>query len=122
MARFRRQFRDRKQGRPVFDALNNLGATAWVVNQPILERLIEAFEFGRLPGRSNILSKLSIPIDPSLVPIPDYKATFGGLTAAEIDTAEWKAFSKYSLISSKFLRSVLSKYWESKKVCGIFPR
>ena len=54
---------------PIFDSLNVLGSTPWVVNKDILDVSIEAFTNQK--AYAKYLKKLSIPMDPNLVEIPE---------------------------------------------------
>uniref|UniRef100_A0A8D8LS94 DNA-directed RNA polymerase n=1 Tax=Cacopsylla melanoneura TaxID=428564 RepID=A0A8D8LS94_9HEMI len=57
------QSMDQQQLYPAFDSLNQLGATPWIVNEPILNVISEVF----LNGGS---SKLDIPLPSSSFPLP----------------------------------------------------
>lgn len=83
------------QARPVFDALNDLGATPWRINRPMLQRLMEAFAFADQPDKFHLLPTLSIPRHPQTIDVPHFERTFGaGRRIADIPLEEWRDFSK----------------------------
>lgn len=50
------------------------------------------------------LEKLSIPIHPSRVPIPDYVTKFGNMEIDELPVDEWREYSKakYEAMKKRF--------------------
>uniref|UniRef100_A0A1I7X5E5 HECT domain-containing protein n=1 Tax=Heterorhabditis bacteriophora TaxID=37862 RepID=A0A1I7X5E5_HETBA len=61
----------RVQARPVFDALNQLGATPWKINEPMLDVLCQVFTLSGDPTKAELLEKLSIPMRGDTVTIPN---------------------------------------------------
>ncbi|KAH7722584.1 DNA-dependent RNA polymerase [Aphelenchoides avenae] len=91
----KQRLRDRVQARPVFDALNDLGAMPWIINKPMLKVLMEILTFTNDPKKEELLNKLGVPLRPIFVDIPDYEETFGaGKKVADIPTEDWRAYAK----------------------------
>lgn len=89
----------------MFDALNDLGATPWIINKTMLENLIKAFSFADDSTKFDILPFLSIPRHPNTISIPDFKQIFGADSrVVDIPIDQWRNFSKtqYEAQKSRF--------------------
>lgn len=55
-------------------------------------------------ANEDFLEKLSIPIHPSRVSVPDYVAKFGNMKIDELPTSEWREYSKakYEAMKKRF--------------------
>ncbi|VDM97780.1 unnamed protein product [Thelazia callipaeda] len=106
----RKRLKSRKQARPVFDALNDLGVTPWKINQPVLDIALAVFEMARKKENKNLLQKLAIPLHPDCVVVPDYVATFGKMEVEELPTDEWRQYSKTKYEALK-QRNELNSLW-----------
>ena len=79
---------------PIFDSLNILGSTAWIVNKPILEVASKAF-LDQEKYRP-YLKKLAIPTDPDLVVIPDMRKDLKTkIRLKKLSTEEKEEYSAY---------------------------
>ena len=65
------------QGRPVFDALNQLGSTPWVINEPMLDTLKTVFNKSNQKDSEELLEKLGIPMRQDTFDVPDFVTEFG---------------------------------------------
>uniref|UniRef100_A0AC34GUS2 DNA-directed RNA polymerase n=1 Tax=Panagrolaimus sp. ES5 TaxID=591445 RepID=A0AC34GUS2_9BILA len=84
-----------EMARPVFDALNDLGSTPWIINGEMLDVLTEIFKMGNDKTQEEFLSKLSVPLHAGTFIIPDFADIFGeNANATEITTEEWRKFYK----------------------------
>uniref|UniRef100_A0A0R3S3V6 DNA-directed RNA polymerase n=1 Tax=Elaeophora elaphi TaxID=1147741 RepID=A0A0R3S3V6_9BILA len=106
----KKRLKSRKQARPVFDALNDLGATPWKINEPVLDVALKVFEMAQTKATEEFLSRLSIPIHPSRVPVPDYVARFGNVEIDELPVNEWREYSKAKYEAMK-KRNELNSLW-----------
>lgn len=82
------------QARPVFDCLNDLGATPWIINESTLDELIRAFDFSYKLKNKELLKKLAIPLHSSTVQVPSMQEYFDCKNVADISNVEWFKFSK----------------------------
>ncbi|MFH4981752.1 hypothetical protein AB6A40_008461 [Gnathostoma spinigerum] len=106
-----RRLSKRSQGRPVFDALNDLGSTPWRINKPVLDILLEVFKMTADSSKADMLAKLSFPLRSDTVVVPDYIATFGAnKKVEEIPTEEWRRYSKSKYDAIK-LKNELNSLW-----------
>lgn len=86
----------------MFDALNDLGATPWIINKPMLENLIKAFSFANDSNKFDILSILAIPRHPNTINIVDFAQAFGhDKRVIDIPLNEWRIFSKTQFEAQK---------------------
>ncbi|EFO18076.2 DNA-dependent RNA polymerase [Loa loa] len=106
----KKRLKSRKQARPVFDALNDLGVTPWKINGPVLDVALRVFEMAQLEADEKFLEKLSIPIHPSRVSIPDYVAKFGNMEVDKLPVNEWREYSKAKYEAMK-KRNELNSLW-----------
>ncbi|VDK78084.1 unnamed protein product [Litomosoides sigmodontis] len=106
----KKRLKSRKQARPVFDALNDLGITPWRINEPVLDVALKVFEMAQREANEEFLEKLSIPIHPSRVPIPDYAAKFKNMEIDELPINEWREYSKSKYEAMK-KRNELNSLW-----------
>ncbi|CAD5217225.1 unnamed protein product [Bursaphelenchus okinawaensis] len=98
----RKRLRNEAQGRPVFDALNDLGSTPWILNQATLKELIHAFDLSFKPDQREILENLAIPMHPSTVKVPTFEEEFGvHKKVADVSSMEFIQFSKKQYEASK---------------------
>nr|CRZ24741.1 BMA-RPOM-1 [Brugia malayi] len=106
----KKRLKSRKQARPVFDALNDLGITPWKINEPVLDVALKVFEMAQTNTDEKFLEKLSIPIHPSRVPIPDYVVKFGNMEVDELPINDWREYSKAKYEAMK-KRNELNSLW-----------
>ncbi|VDO29532.1 unnamed protein product [Onchocerca flexuosa] len=106
----KKRLKSRKQARPVFDALNDLGVTPWKINEPVLDVALEVFEMAQTKADEEFLEKLSIPIHPGRISIPDYVAKFGNIEIDELPINEWREYSKAKYEAMK-KRNELNSLW-----------
>uniref|UniRef100_A0A914BXY0 DNA-directed RNA polymerase n=1 Tax=Acrobeloides nanus TaxID=290746 RepID=A0A914BXY0_9BILA len=66
----RKRLTFKTQARPVFDALNDLGSTPWIINRPMLDILTRLFEMCFDKENESLLKLFGIPLHPSTVEIP----------------------------------------------------
>ncbi|KAM3724475.1 DNA-directed RNA polymerase [Dirofilaria immitis] len=106
----KKRLKSRKQARPVFDALNDLGVTPWKINEPVLDVAVKVFEMAQAKADEELLQKLSIPIHPNRVSIPDYTAKFGNMEIDELPINEWREYSRAKYEAMK-KRNELNSLW-----------
>ncbi|KAL4001631.1 DNA-dependent RNA polymerase family protein [Acanthocheilonema viteae] len=106
----KKRLKSRKQARPVFDALNDLGITPWKINDPVLDVALKVFQMAQTKASEEFLEKLSIPVHPSRVLIPDYAAKFGNMEVDELPMNEWREYSKAKYEAMK-KRNELNSLW-----------
>ncbi|VDK67685.1 unnamed protein product [Onchocerca ochengi] len=106
----KKRLKSRKQARPVFDALNDLGVTPWKINEPVLDVALEVFEMAQTKADEEFLEKLSIPIHPGRVSIPDYVSKFGNMEIDELPINDWREYSKAKYEAMK-KRNELNSLW-----------
>uniref|UniRef100_F1KUB3 DNA-directed RNA polymerase n=1 Tax=Ascaris suum TaxID=6253 RepID=F1KUB3_ASCSU len=107
----RRRIRGRSQARPVFDALNDLGATPWRINSAMLDILIEVFKMTPDLSKGDMLHRLAIPLRSDTIKIPDFVATFGEkVRVDEIPSDKWREYSKNKYEAVK-KRNELNSLW-----------
>merc|ERR1712242_130099 len=79
---------------PVFDSLNILGSTPWIVNKSILEVITKAFV--NQEKYRPYLKKMAIPSDPDLVEIPQLRNELKNkLRLKQLSVEEKEEYSKY---------------------------
>lgn len=92
---FKKRLVNRYQARPVFDALNDLGATPWQINRNMLKVVEKVFEMTNDASKEEFLKKLAVPLQSNTVEVPDYVETFGeSVKVTEIPKEEWIKYSK----------------------------
>ncbi|VDM48573.1 unnamed protein product [Toxocara canis] len=107
----RRRIRKKSQARPIFDALNDLGATPWRINTAMLDILIEFFKMTADASRADMLHRLAIPLRSDTVEVPDFVATFGeNVRVDEIPSEKWREYSKSKYQAVK-KRNELNSLW-----------
>uniref|UniRef100_A0A915BIX9 DNA-directed RNA polymerase n=1 Tax=Parascaris univalens TaxID=6257 RepID=A0A915BIX9_PARUN len=107
----RRRIHSRSQARPVFDALNDLGATPWRINSAMLDILIEVFKMTSDLTKGDMLHRLAIPLRSDTIKIPDFVATFGEkVRVDEIPSDKWREYSKNKYEAIK-KRNELNSLW-----------
>jgi hypothetical protein len=82
------------QARPVFDSLNDLGATPWIINKSMLTELIRAFDFTFKSENKELLKGLSVPMHSSTIRVPTIHEYFDCKDVSNIPSKEWFKFSK----------------------------
>ncbi|CAL2027516.1 unnamed protein product [Caenorhabditis brenneri] len=82
------------QARPVFDALNQLGSTPWVINEPMLDTLKEVFEKSKDSASEPLLEKLGIPMRHDTFDIPDFVREFGKVKREDVDVERFREYAK----------------------------
>ncbi|CAD6184511.1 unnamed protein product [Caenorhabditis auriculariae] len=90
----RKRIKSAKQGRPVFDALNQLGSTPWVINEKMLSVLRETFLRSGDATSQPLLEKLGVPMRADTVQVPEYNETFGNVHKKELDQTKWRDYAK----------------------------
>jgi hypothetical protein len=90
----KKRLRSPVQARPVFDALNDLGATPWIINKDALKELVRAFDLSFKPDKQPLLTGLAVPMHKSTIQVPTIHEHFDYKNVAEIPTQEWVKFSK----------------------------
>ncbi|CAI5437550.1 unnamed protein product [Caenorhabditis angaria] len=91
----RKRISSRQQARPVFDALNQLGSTPWVINEKMLEVLKEVFGKSGDFEAKQLLDKLGIPMRKDTVEIPMFEKEFGiGIKKEDIDKEKFREYAK----------------------------
>lgn len=86
----------------MFDALNDLGATPWIINRPMLENVKTVFGYSDDTSKTELLKTLSVPIHPNTVQIPEFDATFGeNANVVDIPIEKWRSFSKKAFEAEK---------------------
>lgn len=94
------------QARPVFDALNQLGSTPWIINEPMLEVLKNVFKKSSDVSSKQLLEKLDVPMRQNTFEIPDFINEFGaGCKKEDIDVQKFRDYAKRKAEAIK-LRSV----------------
>lgn len=83
------------QARPVFDALNQLGSTPWVINEPMLDVLKDVFGRSGNSESRGLLEKLEIPMRHDTFDIPDFGREFGiGIKKEDVDVEKFRSYAK----------------------------
>jgi DNA-directed RNA polymerase len=90
----RKRLRSSSQARPVFDSLNDLGSTPWIINKSMLKELIRAFDFSFKSQNKEILKILSIPMHSSTFHVPTVYEYFNCKNVSNVPSKEWFEFSK----------------------------
>uniref|UniRef100_A0A1I7USX9 DNA-directed RNA polymerase n=2 Tax=Caenorhabditis tropicalis TaxID=1561998 RepID=A0A1I7USX9_9PELO len=90
----RQRIHSRSQARPVFDALNQLGSTPWVINEPMLDTLKMVFEKSGIQEEEPLLEKLGIPMRHDTFEIPDFIREFGKIKKEEVDVDKFRDYAK----------------------------
>lgn len=86
----------------MFDALNDLGATPWIINKEMLQNVQKAFTFCDDKSKENLLKTLSIPQHPNTVVVPDFDQVFGdNVNVLDIPLKKWREFSERSSNNQK---------------------
>ncbi|KAI6188188.1 DNA-directed RNA polymerase [Aphelenchoides besseyi] len=86
----RKRLKTPVQARPVFDALNDLGITPWIVNKAMLKELIHAFDLSKNVKKFDLLQKLTIPMHRDTIHVPTQEEYFGiRKRVADIETSHW---------------------------------
>ncbi|VDK47255.1 unnamed protein product [Anisakis simplex] len=107
----RRRIRKKSQARPVFDALNDLGATPWRINGAMLDIILEFFKMSPDPSKADMLHRLAIPSRSDTVKVPDFVETFGdNVRVEQIPSEKWREYSKNKYESIK-KRNELNSLW-----------
>ncbi|KAI6215099.1 DNA-directed RNA polymerase [Aphelenchoides besseyi] len=98
----RKRLKTPVQARPVFDALNDLGITPWIVNKAMLKELIHAFDLAKNVEKFDLLQKLTIPMHRNTIHVPTQEEYFGTKKrVADIETSHWFEFSRKQYESTK---------------------
>uniref|UniRef100_A0AC35EWR4 DNA-directed RNA polymerase n=1 Tax=Panagrolaimus sp. PS1159 TaxID=55785 RepID=A0AC35EWR4_9BILA len=90
---FDKRLTSNEMARPVFDALNDLGSTPWIINGEMLDLLTEVFTMCNDKTQEELLSKLSVPLHAGTFHIPEFTDVFGvTANATNVTTEEWREF------------------------------
>uniref|UniRef100_A0A8R1DXD5 DNA-directed RNA polymerase n=1 Tax=Caenorhabditis japonica TaxID=281687 RepID=A0A8R1DXD5_CAEJA len=97
--RLNREMRNRikspTQARPVFDALNHLGSTPWIINESMLDVLKNVFGQSGTVSSQPLLEKLGIPMRENTFEVPDFVKEFGlGVKKEDVDTGKFRDYAK----------------------------
>lgn len=90
----KQRVRSPAQARPVFDALNQLGSTPWVINEPMLDTLKDVFGRSGSKDSEALLEKLDIPMRHDTFDIPDFVREFGKIKKEEVDVDKFREYAK----------------------------
>ncbi|CAJ0608497.1 unnamed protein product [Cylicocyclus nassatus] len=77
-SQMQRRLKSPAQARPVFDALNQLGSTPWIINEPMLNVLCQIFDMSSDVSKNKLLDILSVPLRADTVKVPEFKDFSGG--------------------------------------------
>ncbi|KAF1769684.1 hypothetical protein GCK72_001501 [Caenorhabditis remanei] len=98
------------QGRPVFDALNQLGSTPWVINEPMLDTLKTVFNKSNQKDSEELLEKLGIPMRQDTFDVPDFVTEFGKVKKEDIDVEKFRGYAKRKAEAIK-MRNESNSLW-----------
>ncbi|CAD21670.3 DNA-directed RNA polymerase [Caenorhabditis elegans] len=99
------------QARPVFDALNQLGSTPWVINEPMLDVLKDVFGRSGNSESRGLLEKLEIPMRHDTFDIPDFGREFGiGIKKEDVDVEKFRSYAKKKAEAIK-MRNESNSLW-----------
>ncbi|CAB3407685.1 unnamed protein product [Caenorhabditis bovis] len=107
----RNRIREPQQARPVFDALNQLGSTPWVINEKMLDVLKEVFAESGNKASEALLDKLGIPMRSDTIAIPDFQQEFGRNARREqLNVEKWRDYARRKAEAIK-IRNESNSLW-----------
>ncbi|VDL70093.1 unnamed protein product [Nippostrongylus brasiliensis] len=107
----RKRLKSSFQARPVFDALNQLGSTPWIINEPMLDVLCQVFSMSSDVTKADLLDTLAVPLRSDTVDVPEFKDFFGeSVDYEDVDKKEYASYSKQKAEAVKE-RNELNSLW-----------
>ncbi|CAI2292669.1 unnamed protein product [Caenorhabditis sp. 36 PRJEB53466] len=99
------------QARPVFDALNQLGSTPWVINEQMLNVLKNVFGQSSSASSKPLLEKLGIPMREDTFEVPQFTTEFGfGVNREDVDVEKFRDYAKRKAEAIK-MRNESNSLW-----------
>ncbi|ULU14379.1 hypothetical protein L3Y34_016710 [Caenorhabditis briggsae] len=106
----RQRIQSPAQGRPVFDALNQLGSTPWVINESMLDTLKTVFGQSGCKESEPLLEKLGIPMRHDTFDVPDFVREFGNVKKEDVDVEKFRRYAKKKAEAVK-MRNESNSLW-----------
>uniref|UniRef100_A0A915DH81 DNA-directed RNA polymerase n=1 Tax=Ditylenchus dipsaci TaxID=166011 RepID=A0A915DH81_9BILA len=110
----------KRKARLVFDSLNNLGATPWIINKPMLAHILKIFGSSKDLDKKELLKSLKIPAHPSTIYVTsekmNFETSFPGKTREEITEDEYQS---YMVRQKKFDKEKQEATQKRNQLCSL---
>ncbi|CEF65895.1 DNA-directed RNA polymerase, mitochondrial [Strongyloides ratti] len=107
------RLKNKYQGRPIWDALNELGCVPWKINKPVLEIMTKLFtEFTSNINNEIFLENLGFPMNPNVIVIPKINDFINHNKISSDDKSKFREFFKMKqLLENKKTKMNSLTYW-----------